>query len=71
MRLPLPLGSWVSVRLMTDRFLTSLLYAVYLKIGKTVIAEFDRANATWWDSAVAGTSCLRTSRGDPCLKWLA
>ena len=39
--------------------LTSLLYAVYVKIKKHVIADFDRAHATWWDSAVAGNSCLR------------
>ena len=39
--------------------LTSLLYAVYVKIKKPVIADFDRAHATWWDSAVAGSSCLR------------
>ena len=39
--------------------LTSLLYAVYVKIKKPVIADFDRAHATWWDSAVAGNSCLR------------
>ena len=39
--------------------LTSLLHAVYVKIKKPVIADFDRAHATWWDSAVAGNSCLR------------
>ena len=39
--------------------LTSLPYAVYVKIKKPVIAEFDRLHATWWDSAVAGNSCLR------------
>ena len=39
--------------------LTSLLCAVYVKIKKPNIAEFDRAHATWWDSAVAGNSCLR------------
>ena len=39
--------------------LTSLLYAVFVKIRKHVIADFDRAHATWWDSAVAGNSCLR------------
>ena len=39
--------------------LTSLLYAVYVKIKKPVIADFDRAHATWWDSAVAENSCLR------------
>ena len=39
--------------------LTSLLYAVYVKIKELVIADFDRAHATWWDSAVAGNSCLR------------
>ena len=39
--------------------LTSLLYAVYVKIKKPVIADFDRAHATWWDSAVAGNFCLR------------
>ena len=39
--------------------LTSLLCAVYVKIKKPVIADFDRAHATWWDSAVAGNSCLR------------
>ena len=39
--------------------LTSLLHAVYVKIKKPVIAEFDRALATWWDSAVAGNSYLR------------
>ena len=39
--------------------LTSLLYAVYVKIKKPVIADFDRSHATWWDSAVAGNSCLR------------
>ena len=33
--------------------LTSLLYAVYVKIKKPVIADFDRAHATVWDS------CLR------------
>ena len=38
--------------------LTSLLYAVYVKIKRHVIADFDRAHATWWDSAVAGISCL-------------
>ena len=30
-----------------------------LKIKKPVIADFDRAHATWWDSAVAGNSCPR------------
>ena len=40
-------------------FLTSLLFAVYIKIKKPVIAEFDRAHATWRDSAVAGNPCLR------------
>ena len=39
--------------------LRSLLYAVYVKIKRPVIADFDRAHATWWDSAVAGNSCLR------------
>ena len=39
--------------------LTSLLYAVYVKIKKPVIADFDRSHATWWDSAVAENSCLR------------
>ena len=39
--------------------LTSLLYAVYVKIKKPVIADYDRALATWWDSAVDGNSCLR------------
>ena len=39
--------------------LTSLVYAVYVKIKKPVIADFDRSLATWWDSAVAGNSCLR------------
>ena len=39
--------------------LTSLLYPVYVKIQKPVIADFDRSNATWWDSAGAGNSCLR------------
>ena len=39
--------------------LTSTLYAVNVKIKKPVIADFDRAHATWWDSAVAGNSCLR------------
>ena len=39
--------------------LTSLLYAVYVKIKKPVIADFDRAHATWWDSAVVGNSGLR------------
>ena len=39
--------------------LTSLFYAVYVKIKKPAIADFDRSHATWWDSAVAGNSCLR------------
>ena len=39
--------------------LTSLLYAVCVKIKKPVISEFDRSLATWWDSPVAGNSCLR------------
>ena len=39
--------------------LTSLLHAVYVKIKKPVIADFDRAHATWWDSAVVGNSGLR------------
>ena len=39
--------------------LRSLLHAVYVKIKKPVIADFDRAHATWWDSAVAGNYCLR------------
>ena len=39
--------------------LTSLLYAVYVKIKKHTITDFDREHATWWDSAVAGNSCLR------------
>ena len=39
--------------------LTSLLYGVYVKIKKPVIAEFDRSHATWWDSVFAGNSCLR------------
>ena len=39
--------------------LTSLLHAVYLKIKKPVIADFDRAHATCWDSAVSGNPCLR------------
>ena len=39
--------------------LTSLLCAVYVKIKKPVIAEFDHSHATWWDSAVAGNSWLR------------
>ena len=39
--------------------LTSLLHAVYVQIKKHVIADFDRAHATWWDSAVVGNSCLR------------
>ena len=39
--------------------LTSLLYAVYVKIKKHVIADFDRAHATLCHSAVAGNSCLR------------
>ena len=39
--------------------LTSLLYAVYVKIKKPAIADFDRSQATWWDSAVVGNSCLR------------
>ena len=30
-----------------------------MRIKKLVIADFDRAHATWWDSAVAGNSCLR------------
>ena len=36
-----------------------MLYAVYVIIKKPVIADFDRARATWWDPAVAGNSCLR------------
>ena len=43
----------------SKRFVSSRLYAVHMKIKKPAIAEFDRAYATWWDSAVAGNSCLR------------
>ena len=39
--------------------LTPLLYAVYVESKKPVIVDFDRAHGTWWDSAVAGNSCLR------------
>ena len=39
--------------------LTSLLYAVCVKIKELVIADVDHAHAPWWNSAVAGNSCLR------------
>ena len=55
--------STVIKRVTDDRpiSLRSLLYAVYVEIKKPAISKFDRAHATWWDSAVARNSCLRES----------
>ena len=47
--------------------LTSLLCAVCVKIKKPVIADFDRAHAILWDSAVAGNcACVRVSGNGSC-----
>ena len=46
-------------QVMQNAILHSRLYAFNVKIGKPVIADFDRAHPTWWDSALAGNSCLR------------